>query len=247
VYGFVPHAPIDLLPLPSTVQHNFDATQHAEHILKLHVTTKENIERMNAKYKISGDKGRKHIVFDVGDLVWLHLRKDCFPDLRKSKLMPHAAGPFKVLQKKNDNAYKLELPAEFGMVSPTFNIADLKPYFGEEDELSSRTTSIQDGEDDEDIPTVDTTTTHPHVQGPLTRARARKLNYQVLSFLGTVPNIHENMMLPKSGVLVLLRNDGLSVDERDKHWSMVIHGEGNKHMIHEEHAASGEFRTLKQP
>jgi hypothetical protein len=26
VYGFVPLAPIDLLPLPSTMQHNFDAT-----------------------------------------------------------------------------------------------------------------------------------------------------------------------------------------------------------------------------
>jgi hypothetical protein len=81
VYGFVPRAPIDLLPLPSTVQHNFDATQHAEHILKLHATTIENIERMNAKYKIAGDKGRKHIVFDVGDLVWLHLHKNHFPDL----------------------------------------------------------------------------------------------------------------------------------------------------------------------
>jgi hypothetical protein len=39
------------------------------------------------------------------------------------------------------------------------------------------------------------------------------------------------MMLPKSVVLVLLRNDALSMDEGDKHWSMVIHGEGNKHMI----------------
>jgi hypothetical protein len=100
---------------------------------------------------------------------------------------------------------------------------------------------------DEDIPTVDTTTTHPHVQGPLTRARARQLNYQVLSFLGTIPNIHENIMLPKSDVLVLLRNDGLSMDERDKHWSVVIHREGNNHMIQEEDTASGEFRTLKQP
>jgi hypothetical protein len=27
-------------------------------MLKMHETTKENIERMNAKYKISGDKGR---------------------------------------------------------------------------------------------------------------------------------------------------------------------------------------------
>jgi hypothetical protein len=71
VYGFVPRAPIDLLPIPSSVQHNFDATQRAEQILTLHRITKENIERMNAKYKVARDKGRKHIVFDVRDLVWL--------------------------------------------------------------------------------------------------------------------------------------------------------------------------------
>ena len=54
------------------------------------------------------------------------------PNLRKSKLMPHVDGPFKVLEKINDNAYKLQLPGDF-WVSPTFNIADLKPYLGEED------------------------------------------------------------------------------------------------------------------
>ena len=32
-----------------------------------------------------------------------------------------------MLEKINDNAYKLELPADFG-VSPTFNIADLKAF-----------------------------------------------------------------------------------------------------------------------
>jgi hypothetical protein len=45
-------------------------------MLKMHETTKENIERMNAKYKISGDKGRKQLDFEPGDLVWLHLRKE---------------------------------------------------------------------------------------------------------------------------------------------------------------------------
>jgi hypothetical protein len=49
VYGFVPRAPIDLLPLPSSVKNNFDATQHVELILKLHATTKDFIERMNVK------------------------------------------------------------------------------------------------------------------------------------------------------------------------------------------------------
>ena len=73
-----------------------NVTQCAELMLKLHRTTKEYIKRMNAKYKTYGDKGRTHIVFYVGDLAWLHLHKDRFPDLRKSKLMPRAAGPFKV-------------------------------------------------------------------------------------------------------------------------------------------------------
>jgi hypothetical protein len=76
VYGFLPHAPIDLMSLPSSEKLNFDATQRAELMLKLHETTKENIEPMNAKYKISCDKGRKQLDFAPGDLVWLHLRKE---------------------------------------------------------------------------------------------------------------------------------------------------------------------------
>jgi hypothetical protein len=58
--------------------------------------------------------------------------------------MPRAAGPFKVLQKINDNAYVLDLPTEFG-VSSSFNVAHLKQYAGEDEELPSRTTSIQEG------------------------------------------------------------------------------------------------------
>jgi hypothetical protein len=185
VHGFVPRAPIDLLPLPSSVHNNSDATQRDELILKLHATTKDNIERMNAKYKVAQDRGRKHVVFEVGDLVLLPLHKDCFPDLCKSKLMSRDDGPFSVLEKINDNAYKLELPADFGTVIPTFNIAYLRPYFGEEDEIASRTTSIQEGENDEDIPSINTPAapTSEQIQGPITRGRSKQLHYQVLLFL----------------------------------------------------------------
>jgi hypothetical protein len=69
------------------------------------------------------------------------LKKEWFPDPRKSKLMPIADGPFKVLKKINENAYNLDLPADFE-VNPAFNIADLKPYLGEEDELESRATQM---------------------------------------------------------------------------------------------------------
>lgn len=143
--------------------------------------------------------------FEPGDLVWLRLRKEWFPNLRKSKWMPRADGPFKVLAKINENAYKLDLPVDFG-VSPTFHIANLKPYLGEEDELKSRTTPMQEGEDDEDINTIDTSTS-PQVQlhDPITRARARQLNYQVSSFL----NSCSSCLYPGDAcTLVLLRNDG---------------------------------------
>ena len=62
----------------------------------------------------------------------MHLRNDRFPELIKSKLMSRADGPFKIIEIINDNAYKIDLPIDFG-VSPTFNISDLKPYFVEED------------------------------------------------------------------------------------------------------------------
>jgi translation initiation factor IF-1 len=176
VYGFNPCAPIDLLPLPPSEFMNLDVTQRSEFILKLLETTKMQIEKMNERYRIAASKGRKKVKLEPGDLVWIHLRKDRFPDLRKSKLMPRAAGPFKVLEKINDNVYKLELPPEFG-VSFTFNISDLKPYLGEKDELESRTTPIQEGEDDEDISPLHT------MQGPITRAHTRQLDLQVRSNL----------------------------------------------------------------
>jgi hypothetical protein len=138
----------------------------------MHETTKLNIEKMNEKYCIAASKGRKEVKLEPGDLVWLHLRKERVSELRKSKLMSRTTGPFKILAMINDNAYKLELPPKFG-VSLSFNISDLRPYFGEEDEMSSRTTSMQVGEHDEDINTLATIITSVDILGPITRSRAQ--------------------------------------------------------------------------
>jgi hypothetical protein len=126
VYGFNPSAPIDLIPLPPSETTSFDASQWSKFILKMHETTKLNIEEINEKYRIAGSKCWREVKLELGDLVWLQLRKGQFSDLRKSRLMFIANGPFKILEKINDNAYKLELPLEFG-ISPTFNISDLWP------------------------------------------------------------------------------------------------------------------------
>jgi hypothetical protein len=66
--------------------------------------------------------------------------------MRRSKLKPCGAGPYKVLAKINDNAYSIDIPiAEFGGVSNIFNIADLSPYDG--DDLGvSRSMPFEGGE-----------------------------------------------------------------------------------------------------
>ena len=93
------------------------------------------------------------------------------------------------------------MPAAFG-VSPTFNVADLRPYLGDEDQLEPRTTQMQEGEDDEAITSIDSTAAE--IQGPITRARARQLNYQVNSFVGIHMHILKDGMLFNPSVYVLL-------------------------------------------
>jgi hypothetical protein len=219
VYGFNPRAPIDLLPLPPSETTYFDVSQWSEFIIKMYEITKVNIVKTNEKYRIAGSKGRNEVKLESGDLVWLHLRKKWFSDLRKSKLIFHADWPFKILEKINDNAYKLELPLEFG-VSPTFNILDWRPYLGEEDEVLSRMTSIQEGEDDEEITMSDTTTSSIDMQGPITRSWAQQLRRQVNSFLYSSANDLENRLLPND--LIIIRNQGVD------HGRHVGHQEGAK-------------------
>ena len=124
-----------------------EVSKRVEEIQKLHETVRAKIEKANASYKGHANKHRKKMVFQLRDLVWVHLRKERFPSKRKSKLMPRADGPFEVLERINDNAYKINLPGEYE-VSATFNVADLSPY-EEDDHLANlRANSLQQEEDD---------------------------------------------------------------------------------------------------
>ena len=52
-----------------------------------------------------------------------------------------------MIEKINDNAYKLDLLRDYG-VSCTFNVADLSPYFADDNLENLRSNSSQQGEDD---------------------------------------------------------------------------------------------------
>ncbi|XP_054793748.1 uncharacterized protein LOC129299307, partial [Prosopis cineraria] len=67
----------------------------------------------------------------------LILAQEQFPKQPNAKLSPRADGPFKIVQKINNNAYKVELPGSYG-VSATFNVTDLSSYIDKDNEFDSR-------------------------------------------------------------------------------------------------------------
>jgi len=54
----------------------------AEFVKKIHEKVKMQIQQQTEKYAKYNNKGKKEIIFEEGDLVWLHLRKDRFPTKR---------------------------------------------------------------------------------------------------------------------------------------------------------------------
>jgi hypothetical protein len=88
--------------------------------------------------------------------------------------------------------------------------------------------SIQEGEDDEDITTLDTTIPSIELQGPNTRSLAQQLRHQVNSFLCSSTNDIENRLLPND--LIVIRNQGVDHGEYAGHQEDA--GEPRKHAQH---------------
>ena len=65
--------------------------------------------------------------FEPGDWVWVLIRKERFPEQRRSNLMPRGDGLFQFIERINDNAYKVDLPGEYD-VSAIFNVIDLSLF-----------------------------------------------------------------------------------------------------------------------
>ena len=175
VYGFNPLTPLDLLPLPVEERVGLDGKKKAELVKQIHEKAREHILRKNEQYASHANKGRKRVVFEPGDWVWLHMRKERFPAQRRSKLQPRGDGHFQVVERINDNAYKLNLPGEYN-VSASFNVSDLSHFDACVDSWSN---PFQEGGDDVILAasgSVQTTTDPIHVPvGPITRHKARKI------------------------------------------------------------------------
>ena len=74
VYGINPIGPLDLVPYPTKKQFSGDANERVKEIKKLHELVRASIEKQNERYVWAANKRKKHVEFNVGDLVWIHLR-----------------------------------------------------------------------------------------------------------------------------------------------------------------------------
>jgi hypothetical protein len=149
---------------------SLDGQKKAEMVKKLHDSVRQQIQKKNEQYANKANKGRRQVIFEPGDWVWVHLRKERFPARRRSKLHPRGDGPFQVLERINDNAYKLDLPGEYN-ISATFNVSDLSLFDVGDD---SRSNPFEERGNDENQQALLKDPLHVPV-GPITRARSKKI------------------------------------------------------------------------
>ncbi|RDY05948.1 hypothetical protein CR513_10148, partial [Mucuna pruriens] len=114
-YGFNPFSPLDLFPLPIMPHCVNDEGLSKAKFVQIYMTW-THMEKKGEKYAKNANKWSKDVSFKEGDLVWVHLRKEQFPHLRNSKLLPRRDDPFKIIKKLNDNAYKVTCPKNLGEV-----------------------------------------------------------------------------------------------------------------------------------
>jgi len=84
----------------------------------LHESVRQQIEKRNRVCATKANNGRKHVVFQPSNWVWVHMSKERFPAHRKSKLQPQGDGPFQILERIDDNAYKVDLLGDDSRSNP---------------------------------------------------------------------------------------------------------------------------------
>ncbi|GJU53737.1 putative reverse transcriptase domain-containing protein [Tanacetum coccineum] len=92
------------------------------------IQVKQRMQAARDRQKSYADLKRKPMEFEVGDKVMLKVSpwKGVVRFGKRGKLNPRFVGPFKVIKRVGDVAYKLELPEELSRVHNTFHVSNLK-------------------------------------------------------------------------------------------------------------------------
>jgi hypothetical protein len=109
---------------PEIVQITADKVNIAKNALKIARDRQKNY----------ADQKRKPMEFKAGDMVMLKVSpwKGIIRFGKRGKLSPRFIGPFKVLERVNQQAYRLELPPELDGIHNTFHVCYLRKCLAEE-------------------------------------------------------------------------------------------------------------------
>lgn len=80
---------------------------------KLHKKVCLHLEKKNQEVANKVNKGRKGIIFEPSDWVWVYFHKDRFSTHRKTKLMPKGHGLFQVLEGSMIVHNKIYIPSKY--------------------------------------------------------------------------------------------------------------------------------------
>ncbi|KAH9671915.1 hypothetical protein KPL70_017529 [Citrus sinensis] len=143
VYGREPPTYTTYIPGETIVASVDQALKDRDSMIRL---LKENLHQAQSKMKKMADKHRTEREFEVDDWVYLRLQpfKQASLALRKDrKLAPRFYGPYKVLQRIGQVAYKLELPSH-SKIHPVFHVSCLKKKLGAANVQQTELLTIQE-------------------------------------------------------------------------------------------------------
>ncbi|GKG14252.1 hypothetical protein Tco_0353852, partial [Tanacetum coccineum] len=98
------------------------------------IQVKQRMQAARDRQKTYADLKRKPMEFEVRDKVMLKVSpwKGVVHFGKRGKLNPRFVGPFKVIKRVGDVAYRLELPEELSRVHNTFHVSNLKKCHADE-------------------------------------------------------------------------------------------------------------------
>nr|GFD54441.1 putative reverse transcriptase domain-containing protein [Tanacetum cinerariifolium] len=93
------------------------------------------LKTARSRQKSYADKRRKPLEFEVGDRVLLKvsLWKGVVRFGKKGKLAPRYVGPFEIVRRVGQVAYRLKLPQELSCIHDMFHVSNLKKCLAESD------------------------------------------------------------------------------------------------------------------
>ncbi|KAI3725205.1 hypothetical protein L1987_64983 [Smallanthus sonchifolius] len=103
--------------------------------------TSERFDQIKARMKAAqdrqksyADRRRRPIEFNVGDRVMLKVSpwKGIIRFRKRGKLSPRFIGPFRIMARVGEVAYRLELPDELSGIHPTFHVSHLRKCLADE-------------------------------------------------------------------------------------------------------------------